>query len=159
NPSYVLTLPPMTQQIVPGAIDYLRSKSIGVGPQGSGSYAGGLNVVVTSGGGLGKVYAGARTASPSAAGGQFGLFTPAPVAGDEATTVAYVYGLHADANNRSNVAAVNTGQDAASGSISLSLEVFDGDAGGVSRGTETLTLAPGEWGQVSGILASHGVHN
>jgi hypothetical protein len=159
NASYVLTLPPMTQQILPGAIDYLRSKNIAVGPQGGGSYAGGLNVTVTSGGGLGKFYAGARTASPSAAGGQFGLFTPAAFAGDEATSVAYVYGLHADSNNRSNVAAVNTAQDAASGSITLSLEVFDGDAGGVSRGSETLTLAPGQWGQVSGILASHGVHN
>ena len=159
NQSYVLTIPPMTQQIVPGAIDYLRSKNIAVGPQGAGSYAGGLNVTVTSGGGLGKVYAGARTASPSAAGGQFGLFTPAAFGGDEATAVAYVYGLHADANNRSNVAAINTAQDAASGSITLSLEVFDGDAGGTVHAAGTLTLAPGQWGQVSGILASVGVHN
>ena len=163
--SYVLTIPPMTQQILPGAIDWLRSKGIAVGAQGAAGYAGGLNVTVTSGGGLGQVYAGARTASPSPAGGQFGLFTQAAFAGDEATSVAYVYGLHANANNRSNVAAVNTAQDPASGPITLSFTVFDGDAGGVShvRSSEalagTLTLSPGQWGQISGILANAGVAN
>jgi hypothetical protein len=155
----VISVPAMTQRILPGAIDWLRSMNIAVGPRGAAGYAGGLNVYVTSGGGVGKVYAGARTASPSPAGGQYGLFTPAAFAGDEATTTAYVYGLHADSNNRSNVAAVNTAQDPLAGPITLSLTVFDGDAGGASHGPYALTLAPGQWGQISGILGTAGVAN
>ncbi|MEO8585266.1 MAG: sialidase family protein [Acidobacteriota bacterium] len=158
NTGILIHIPAGTQQIIPNAIDWLRSQNFAIGAPGS-SYAGELNVTMTSGGGVGELYAGARTASPSAAGGQYGLFTGAAFAGDEATTVAYVYGLHADANNRSNVAALNTAQEAASGSITLSLEVFDGDHGGISAGATTLVLAPGQWAQASGILANAGVSN
>ena len=89
NHDFVITVPALTQRIFPGAIDWLRSMNIAVGPRGAAGYGGGLNVYVTSGGGIGRLYAGARTASPSPAGGQFGLFTPAAFAGDQATTGAY----------------------------------------------------------------------
>ncbi|MCM3875423.1 MAG: glycoside hydrolase [Thermoanaerobaculia bacterium] len=153
--SISVTLPPKTQQIIPNAIDWLRSHNIAVGPAGSAD-AGALNVFVSSGAGVGEIFAGSRTAAPSPAGGQFGLFSPAALAGDEATATAFLYGLRADANNRSNVAAVNTGSDASAGPITLLFEVFDGAGGGV-RGSQSLTLDPGEWGQLSGPLAQAGV--
>ena len=155
NHSTVITLPAKTQQIIPNAIDWLRNQGIAVGAAGSAD-AGALNVFVSSGAAVGEIFAGARTASPSTAGGQFGLFTPAVLAGAEAAASAFLYGLHADTNNRSNVAGVNTGYGAAAGSITLLFEVFDGAGGGV-RGSQSLTLAPGQWGQIGGLLPAAGV--
>ncbi|MFI5118789.1 MAG: WD40/YVTN/BNR-like repeat-containing protein [Thermoanaerobaculia bacterium] len=152
-----VSIPAHTQRIIPNAIAYLRSLGIPAGAPG-GNYAGSLNVEVT-GGAPGEIYAGARTASQSPAGGQFGLFTPAVFPGDEGVSVAYLYGLRADANNRSNVAAVNTATDPKAGNIALLLEAFDGDAAGALKGSTTLTLAPGQWAQVGGFLGSSGVAN
>ena len=155
TPSIPITLPPKTQQIIPNAIDWLRNQGIAVGAAGSAD-AGALNVFVSSGAAVGEIFAGARTAAPSPAGGQFGLFTPAALAGEEAAATAFLYGLRADATNRSNVAAVNTGSGASAGPITLLFEVFDGAGGGV-RGSQSLTLDPGQWGQLSGILSQAGV--
>ena len=159
-----VVVPPHTQRIIPNAIAYLRTLGIGVGAPG-GSYAGSLNVSV-SGAAPGQIYAGARTASPSPAGGQFGLFTPAFFSGTEATSTAYLYGLHADANNRSNVAAVNIATNPEAGSVTLLVEAFDGNAGSALRGSMTapkgstsVTLAPGQWMQLSGFLGAQGVAN
>lgn len=155
NRSLLVTLPPRTQRIIPNAIDWLRGQNIAVGTAGSAD-AGALNVFVSSGAAVGEIFAGSRTAAPSPAGGQFGLFSPAALAGEEATATAFLYGLHADGNNRSNVAAVNTGSSASAGPITLLFEIFDGAGGGV-RGSQSLTLDPGEWGQLSGPLAQAGV--
>ncbi len=155
NASILITLPPKTQRIIPNAIDWLRSQNIAVGPAGSAD-AGALNVYVSSGAAVGEIFAGARTASPSPAGGQFGLFYSAALAGEEAVTTTFLYGLRADATNRSNVAAVNTGHGAAAGPVTLLFEVFDGAGGGV-RASQSLTLGAGQWGQISGVLAQAGV--
>ncbi|MBK9063739.1 MAG: hypothetical protein IPL89_11175 [Acidobacteria bacterium] len=155
NQSILITLPPKTQRIIPNAIDWLRSHNIAVGAAG-GADAGALNVFVSSGAAVGEIFAGSRTAAPSPAGGQFGLFSSAALAGDEAAATAFLYGLRADANNRSNVAAVNTGYGAQAGPITLLFEIFDGAGGGV-RASQSMTLDPGEWGQLSGPLAQAGV--
>ena len=106
-----------------------------------------------------NVFAGARTASQSPAGGQFGLFTPCVYAGQEATTEAYLYGLRADSENRSNVAVVNTGTDSA-GPILLQLQAYDGDAGGVPKGNPvSVTLSPGQWAQPGNFFKNSGVSN
>jgi hypothetical protein len=153
-----LTLPAGTQRIIPNVIAFLRQNGIAVGPPG-GSYAGSLHVDVT-GAQVRYVYAGARTASPSPAGGQFGLFTPAVFAGSEAGDHAYLYGLQADATNRSNVAVANTSGTEHGGSITLQLQAYDGDAGGVAKGSPlSITLAPGQWSQASGFLGAQGVSN
>ena len=61
--------------------------------------------------------------------------------------------------NRSNVAVANVGGDS-SGPVTLVLHFFDGDFGGVETGgTETATLAPGEWKQFSSILKTKGIRN
>ncbi|MFI5180099.1 MAG: WD40/YVTN/BNR-like repeat-containing protein [Thermoanaerobaculia bacterium] len=177
-----VVLPPMTQQIITDVVGYLqlngtrsalsgaalavatRPSSEEPDPQAAhalsgGPYGGALHVVV-SGALLGNTFAGARTASPSPAGGEFGLFTPGLFAGSEATNTANVYGLHVDANNRSNLAVINTGGSPAAGSVTLSMQVYDGDHGGVAAGAPiVVTLAPGQWFQKSAILALQGVSN
>ena len=146
------------QMIVPRAIDFLRSKQVAIGARGEASYAGTLQVQV-SGVGLENVFAGARSSSLSPAGGQFGLFYPAIDSSQEASDTAYILGLKADANNRSNVAVINTGADG-SGSITLELQVLDGSEGGKAVGqTLFVSLSPGQWAQPPGFFASAGVPN
>jgi hypothetical protein len=151
-------LAPGTQRIIPSALAFLRQNGVAIGPPGA-SYAGSLHVTV-SGAFVYDTFAGARTASPSPAGGQFGLFTPAFYPGSEALDQAYLYGLRADSANRSNVAVINTAASAAGGSITLQLQAYDGDAGGVPRGAPlNVTLSPGQWAQPAGFFASQGVAN
>lgn len=153
-----VTLRPKEQLILPQATDWLRSKGIQIGARDVASYVGALRITV-SGAALSDVYAGARTASPSPAGGQFGLFTPGVYEGQEASTEAYLYGLRADVNNRSNVAVENSGADG-SGSITLELRAFDGDVGGAERGSpQQVVLPPGQFKQFNNILAAAGIQN
>jgi formylglycine-generating enzyme required for sulfatase activity len=149
-------LKPREQQVIPDAVEYLRRHGMAIGAMGAASYAGALRIAV-SGAGIADVFAGARTAAPSPAGGQFGLFTPGVYEGDEAQEEAYVYGLRADASTRSNLAVVHTGTD---GDVTLEIQVFDGDRGGVPAGApRVLKLAPGRWEQITGILGSVGIRN
>ena len=177
----MVVLPPRTQRILPDAVGFLQqygtrsAVSDGSSPDslpspagelartplaGSGGTFGGSVHVSVSGAFLGDTFAGARTASPSPAGGEFGLFTPCLYPGSEATGQAFVYGLHADANNRANLAVVNAGGSAAAGPITLSIQVYDGDNGGAVAGAPVVqTLVPGQWFQKSGVLTAAGVSN
>jgi len=152
-----LTLAAGEQRIEPEAIAFLRSLGVAVGPGGAAGYAGALRVSV-SGVPLAEVFAGARTASPSPAGGQFGLFTPGVYQGEEASEQAILFGLQADGGTRANVAALHAGDDA-DGAVTLELTAFDGDAAGAERGSQRLTLSPGGWTQVNGFLKDLGVAN
>ena len=153
-----VSLAPSEQLILPEAVDYLRNHGVVVGPKDAASYAGSLRISI-SGTTAENVYAGARTASPSPAGGQFGLFTPGVVSGEEATTDAALYGLRADAENRTNVAVVNTGSDSA-GPVVLQLQVHDGGAGGAPKGNPvTVSLAPGQWAQPANFFRISGAAN
>ncbi|MCM3878464.1 MAG: hypothetical protein NEA02_18850, partial [Thermoanaerobaculia bacterium] len=148
-----LLLPGRTQQIIPDAIDFLRSSGASIGPRGAASYAGSLLIEAsaTSASGL---HAAARTAALSPAGGQFGLFTPAVAADEEAVQDAWVYGLVSDDSRRSNVAVVHAGQPG-SGPLELTLQVF------VEQGPlgppATVLLDPGGWRQFNDFLRTKGV--
>lgn len=156
--TFTLDLAPATQLVIPDAIDYLRGKGVKIGARGAGSFAGTLRVSV-AGTTLANVFAGARTAAKCPVGGQFGLFTPGIYSGQEASAESFVYGLRADAGNRTNVALVNAGADGG-GVVTLEIQAFDGEAGGVARGDpETIALEPGAWHQYSGFLGSRGVGN
>jgi hypothetical protein len=146
-----------SQLIVPSAIAYLRSHGVPIGAAG-GSYAGSLHVEVTSGDASGT-WVGARTSAPAPSGGNFGLFTPSATPGSEGQHVASVYGLRSDAENRSNVAVVNTG-GTDDGPVTLSIQAYDGDNGGTARGNPTVVvLQPGQWQQFNNFLAGAGVTN
>ena len=174
-----ITLPARTQRIVPSAIDFLRRRGVVIGPAG-GRYGGSMAVSLEGGPPADALYAGARTASPAAGEGEFGLFTPG-VSDTAGTFVcrsytfetvglactrrlppkAWIYGLVADERNRSNVAVLNASfEPASSSSVALRLEVHDGDAGGAVKGDPiVVTLAPGQWKQFDGILKAAGVSN
>jgi hypothetical protein len=153
-----LSLQPGEQRIIPGAVNFFRQLGVPIGDFGAGSYVGTVRTLVL-GTSLDNVFIGARTATPSPAGGQFGLFTPGVYAGQEASGSAYVYGLRSDANNRSNVAILNAGQDS-DGPVTLSVQAYNSDAGGAPAGSaETTTLNPGQWQQYNNLLASKGVSN
>jgi hypothetical protein len=165
-----VTLGPAEQRIIPDAIQFLRTNGIALAPTGSGSFVGSLYVEIPNSD-IRETYAGARTASqsPASSGGQFGLFTPELVENQEAIgDSGYIFGLRADENNRSNVAVFNfandplhpVGQSPTDGPSELSLQVYDGDAGGTPAGTpEIVTVNPFEWKQVNNILALKGVRN
>ena len=146
------------QRIIPQAIDFLRSKGVSIGTRGEASYAGSVQVQV-SGVSLENVFAGARTSALSPTGGQFGLFYPAIDSIQEASNEAFVLGLKADVNNRSNVAIIHTGAEA-SGPITLESQVLDGSEGGKAVGQPfSVTLNPGEWAQPSRFFANARVPN
>jgi photosystem II stability/assembly factor-like uncharacterized protein len=146
------------QKIIPNAIDFLRSKGVSIGARGEAGYAGSLQVQA-SGGFPVNVFAGARTSSLSPAGGEFGVFYQAIDSSQEFSALAYVLGLKADVNNRSNVAAIHTGAEG-SGPITLELQVLDGSEGGKAVGPPlSVTLSPGQWAQPPGFFASGGVPN
>jgi hypothetical protein len=159
-----LTLGPAEQRIIPDAIQFLRDNGVPLAPAGSGSFVGSVYVEVP-GSDIREIYAGARTASQSPApeGGQYGLFCPEVVIDQAAFSQdGYIFGLRADENNRSNVAVFNfnDGSPTTDGPAHLSLQVYDGDAGGAPAGTpEVLTVNPHEWKQINNILALKGVRN
>ena len=151
-----VTLGPREQRIIPGAVAFLRGAGAAIGPVGEASYVGAVRIEV-NGAELADIFAGARTAAPSSGGGQFGLFTPGVYVGEEAGDRAYVFGLRADAANRSNLAVVNTGGPLA-GPVTLEIQVFDGGRDGIPAGPpELLSLDPGRWAQIDGILGKRGV--
>lgn len=156
--STAVTLRAGEQLIVPDAIGYLRGRGVRVGSRGLASYAGALRITV-SGAVLADVYAGARTASQSAGGGQYGLFAAGVYQSEAAAAETFLYGLRSDDSNRSNVAVANAGGDS-SGPVTVELHCFDGDRGGVEAGpSEKVTLAPGEWKQFSNILKTKGIRH
>jgi photosystem II stability/assembly factor-like uncharacterized protein len=150
-------LAPGEQRIIAGAIDFLRTNGAAIGAKGAASYAGAVRVSVSEAT-LADVYVGVRTAAASAAGGQFGLFTPPVYAGQEALGAAAIYGLKADALSRTNIAVLNAGADAA-GPVTLRLDIHDGSAGGAVKGTLTVTLNPGQWAQPGNFFGGSGVAN
>ncbi len=153
-----LDVPPGRQQIIPDALEVLRGRGLAIGAKGAGSYAGSVRVEV-AGVSLSDVFVGARTASQAAGGGEFGLFTPPVYPGQEAASEAIVYGLAADAGNRTNVAVLHAGPDE-SGPVTLRLQVHDGSSEGVAAGSPVdVTLVPGQWAQPPGFFAAAAVTN
>lgn len=152
-----VALAPGEQRIISGAIDFLRENGVILGPKGAADFAGAVRIEVRFAS-PGDVYAGARIASPSSAGGQFGAFAPAVYAGQEAYQWSSICGLRADAFSRTNVAVIHAGADT-TGPVTLRLDVHDGSAGGAVRRTLTLALNPGQWIQPGGFIRDSGVAN
>jgi hypothetical protein len=150
-----VVLPPYTVSIDPEAVDWLRQQGGFTLPKDAASYAGSLHVVV-SGTQLNLTSAGARSAARSPAGGQFGFFSPARFPGEVGFDVGGMYGLRADANDRTNLAVMNR---AASGSsLTIRATAWDGDTG-LAKGTLDFTLGPGKWAQTNDFLAPFGITN
>jgi hypothetical protein len=154
----IVTLGPRQQRIISEAVDFLRQQGTAIGPRGMASYAGSLQVTV-EGANPAEIFAQARALAPSPAGGQFGVFTPAIFAGQEAFAEAFLFGLRSDENHRTNVSVLNAGL-AGSGSVTLEVPFFDADQRGRAAGAPaSVTLAPGQWIQLLNPLADRSVRN
>ncbi|HTS03546.1 MAG TPA: hypothetical protein VMN04_13560, partial [Thermoanaerobaculia bacterium] len=154
-----ITIPARMVEIHPEAVDWLRGLGATVGPKDAASYAGSLHIAV-SGASILDTNAGARSAARSPAGGQFGFYGQANLPGSVAFDVAGIYGLRADANDRTNLAVMNRAASASGGSITVRAWAFDGDLGGTSPvGSRDFVVGPGQWQQVNDFLTIFGIVN
>ncbi len=146
-----LTLQPGEQKILPDSMTFLRN--LGLPIPSSGNVGGALLVHAPAGTPASSLAAGARTFTNAAGGGTFGLFYPGLTLGESATALAYVNGLQQNGVQRSNLAVVNRGD--AGDAITLKVTYYGPD-GSVLPNPDTAALAPGEWRQFNGPLASRG---
>ncbi len=157
-----IQLGPQEERVIPDVNTFLRANGLPPGTwddyQSYVPYIGAVWFIV-SGTAAENVFAGTRTVSQSPAGGQFGLFAPCVYSGQEASSEAYIYGLRADAENRSNVAVGNTGAYS-DGDILLQLQAYDGDTGGAPKGDPlTVGLAPRDFWKIESFFSDSGVAN
>ncbi|MBL8112721.1 MAG: hypothetical protein JNK60_07530 [Acidobacteria bacterium] len=144
------------------ALDFLRQRGLAIPVAGPGSpVAGSLSLTaVGPGSSLDGVYALARTYTADSSGGTFGLFYDAVPDVDAPEDEATVYGLRSIASGpraaRSNLAVVFLPALRTSSSLTLEVEVFDGDGRPAPVKLEK-TLAPGEWYQWNGVLGLAGL--
>ncbi len=147
-----VTLAGHEQRIIPGAIDFLRTNGVAVGPRGPtlvgmiGAQFSPLSNMDANG------FVGARTAAPVSGGGQYGLFYPALTSGETAVSEAWVYGLLQDGASRSNLAIVNLDSEPAT----FRTDVFDATTGNLV-GTLPDQLPQRTWNQHDSVLAQFGL--
>jgi hypothetical protein len=143
------------QKVIPAFVPYLRGQGVpGVGAPGP-TFAGALFLTV-AGDDSGGVFLGGRTQT-TGGGGRYGLFYTALARGTAASSVAWLYGLQQNSENRANLALVNTGE-ADAGTIGLHVDLYDGATGAVA-GAFDVSLAPRRWKQLNAVLAGTGIAN
>lgn len=146
--SFSLTLNSGQQSIIPNIFQYLRSLGVaGIGPVGP-TYVGALFATV-DGGDAGGIFVGART-STAGGGGRFGLFYPAVPYGTASNDSAWLYGLQQNAENRTNLALINTAEEGSSPNV-FSIELYNGDTGQKVTTLNT-TVNARNWIQLGAVL-------
>jgi hypothetical protein len=147
-----LLLQPGQQRIIPEFVQYLRNRGItGIGPAGP-TFAGALFTTVDSGD-LSGVFVGART-SIAGGGGRFGLFYTGVLAGTASEAPVWLNGLQQNANNRTNLALINTGDTNADTDV-FAIEIFDGNTGVKVATAPAITLPARKWTQIGAILLAN----
>ncbi len=150
-------LAPNEQQILSSFVQLLRDRGALTVPSGP-TFTGALFVTDDTGDlrGLGV---GARTSTPGG-GGRYGLFYTAVPGPTEAVYTAWHYGLRQDAENRTNLAFVNTGAVDSSDCI-LRLDLYDGDTGRLAGTADNVTVPSGQFLQLNQVLSTYapGVSN
>jgi hypothetical protein len=153
--NYTLTLAPGQQRILPAYVQLLRDNGVaGIGPVGP-TYTGSLFATV-AGGDVSGLFLGARTSNPGG-GGRYGLFYASRPFGTAVTTEAWLYGLQQNAENRTNLALISTGE-VDPNPITLRIEIFDGANGNkvaTIEGDPTTTLARRGFKQIGTILSQY----
>jgi IPT/TIG domain len=146
-------LSPGEQRIVPDAMAYLRSLGVPIPEQGN--RGGTLRITAFDLATPTSFAVTVRTATRNHRGRAAVAFSGVPRS-ECLTTPAYIFGLRQDDSNRSNLAVQNAG-DSLEGDIVLRLTVFSGDPATSPQMLPDLTLTPGEFKQISGILVSNGL--
>ena len=139
------------QRILPNLVSWMRQEEIaGIGPAGQ-AFVGTL-FAAPSEGDLSGIVIGARTGAPDRKGGQYSLFYNGVPYGSASVESAWIYGLQQNAENRSNLAMVNTGEIDDS-PITLEITIYDG-SGELEPSMKSVTLKPHRWTQENGILGN-----
>ncbi|MEO8584611.1 MAG: hypothetical protein ABI584_00470 [Acidobacteriota bacterium] len=139
------------QQILPNFIQTLRDRGAIVDAAGP-VFAGPLVVLDTTGD-LRSIGVGARTSS-AGGGGRYGLFATAVPSGSEATERAWIFGLQQNAENRTNLAIVNTGL-AGTSADTFRVDIYDGATGLKAAAVAVEAIPPGGFVQLNSLLTSY----
>ncbi len=143
-------LAPGEQKILPGILAELRRRGLEIVPAHR-DYAGTLAVTFSAAGEAAEGWAGARTATAGEGAGRYGLFC-ASQAPDASTGDVWLFGLLQNADTRTNLALANTSANL--GAVTLRYSVFDGATGTRVATSDPVTLAPGAWTQINGVLSN-----
>ena len=139
------------QRILPGVVDWMRGQEVaGIGAPDE-AFVGAVFATVPEGD-MSGIVLGARTGSPDGRGGQYGLFYNGVPYRAATIESAWIYGLQQNEENRSNLALVNTGE-VDDDEILIEIDIYDGEGDSEPR-TRSVTLGPGRWHQLNGILGS-----
>jgi hypothetical protein len=148
--NFVMQLRSGEQMILQNLVQLLRDRGVsGVGPVGQ-TYAGALFATIDDGD-FGGVSVGARTTA-AGGGGYYGVSYMAVPYGTAARTSAWLYGLQQNAENRTNLALINTGETDGKPDL-FSIELFDGDTGNRVNIVEEIPINAKAWKQLDSILA------
>ncbi len=153
------------QIIIPDLVQYLRDHGVSnVGSSGQ-PYVGTISVDGCGDPDCSKqlpyyllfdnVFLGVRTSAPSS-GGRYGVYYPGVPWGLSSTNDAWLYDLQQDADNRSNVALVNTGEDG-NGADIFRIDLFDGSNGQKVHTIDGIFVGAHQWVQIGSILAKSGL--
>ncbi|HKC26264.1 MAG TPA: hypothetical protein VKF32_16095, partial [Thermoanaerobaculia bacterium] len=148
--TFSLDLAAGQQVIIPSLVQYLRDHGVG-GIPAAGTTVVGPVFVSADGGDVSGLFVGARTSS-AGGGGRYGLFYTGIPAGAGAKSSAWLFGLQQNADNRANVALVNTGE-VDGGGDAFRLDIYDGDTGDLVKTVEGVSVAAKKWTQITTILA------
>ena len=149
--TFSLELKAGEQRVLPNIVEKLRRQEVdGIG-RANRAFVGALFASVSEGD-MSGIVIGARTGSPDKRGGQYSLFYNGVPYGSASVESAWIYGLQQNAENRSNLALVNTGEIDDSSSI-FEITIYDGSREFQPR-TKTVTLGPRKWTQENGILGN-----
>jgi hypothetical protein len=153
-PNNIVTLPvalsPFEQRTFPSFVQALRVAGISGIPAAGGTIVGTLVFQVDSGD-VSTAFLGGRTLN-AGGGGRYGVFTSGqPIATGADTLGTWIYGLRQDAQNRTNLALVNTG-DTDLAPIGLHVDLIDGATGNVAGSTDQMLPVLG-FLQLNGVLA------
>lgn len=150
--TFTVDIQPSAQLIWPDLVQRLRdAQTAGIGPKGT-SFAGALFVTVSAGD-LSGISISARTAAQGDT-GWYGLFYTALPAGSGSTNDVWLYGLQQNAENRTNLALVNTGENGTTADT-FRIELFDGNTGQKAATIEDRVLNVNRWTQLNNILSQY----
>ncbi len=149
--TFSLTLKAGEQRILPDIVEELRRQEVAGIDRGNQAFVGALFATAAEGD-MSGIVIGARTGAPDKRGGQYSLFYNGVPYGSASVESAWIYGLQQNAENRSNLALVNTGEIDDS-SITLQITIYDGSGESQPR-TMSVTLGARRWTQENGILGN-----
>ncbi len=136
---FTLRLKAGEQIIRPDLVSWMRREEVaGIGPANR-AFVGALFATPAEGD-MSGIVIGARTGAPDQRGGQYSLFYNGVPYGGASVESAWIYGLQQNAENRSNLALVNTGEIDDSSST-FEITIYDGSGGSETR-TRSVTLSP-----------------